>query len=107
MPDPYNNNGSTYINPNVCKSFSVVISAVMTPLSEQTCSEAYFYNHGVNSNDHIAIYDSPTSYYTLDGKTGVNIMGLTNMNLVSAIVTKGNPVLLTYRTAYFSCLPQR
>lgn len=106
MPDPYNNNGSTYINPNICKSFTQTIPAAVTQLSAQVCSEATFYSHA-NAGTHIKLYDESTSnWFLLDGRQYVTLRGLTTTGLVSAESLTGSHVL-TYRTAFFSCLPQR
>lgn len=106
MPDPYNNNGSIYTNINVCKSFTQTIPAAVTALSAQVCSEVTFYNHAAAGTT-IKLYDgATTTWFLLDGKQYFTMRGLTTTALVSAESSAGSNIL-TYRTAYFSNLPQR
>lgn len=101
-----NNDGSTFININECRSFNQTIDTTLTALTSQVCSEVVVVNR---TGSNLYIYDS--NYFDnnnrlllLDNESIV-IRGITNSSQVSAIADSAGTVY--YRTQYFSNLPQR
>ena len=105
MSTPFtDNNGTTYYNINVCRSFSVNLAGTLTPLSNQPCSEVVIVNAtGATLSAFDGGYSDPSNALIIPNNGIVEIRGLTNSMQVSALGTG----VLSYRTQFFSNNPQR
>ena len=106
MPVPTSNNGSTFYNINVCRSFNQTITTAMTKLSSQPCSEVILINR---TGSTLSAYDSDYSTepfaMLLKSDESMTFRGLTNSNQLSAKAATPGPVF--YRTQYFSNNPSK
>jgi len=98
------NNGTTYVNINQCRTFNIEASAVLKALEIQPCAEVVILN---TSGNPLSAFDAgfiSTKYAMIipDG-TEFTLRGITNSNQVSAM-GDGN---FSYRTQFFSSNPQR
>ena len=98
------NNGTTYVNQNHCRSFQTTLSGALTALVDEVCSEVVLMN---KSGAQVTIYDSgfSDSVYGLvlaDGESFI-LRGITNTMQVSANGTG----FFQYRTQWFSNSPNR
>ena len=124
MPEaPTSNIGSSYYNNNECRSFNIKVSTSMTrlsgidsvaPFQGQICSEVYIVN---KSGQTLELYDRAEAWgdaeainasraFLLSNNDSVTLMGLTNVNQVSAKTTSSSGYIY-YRTHYFSSNPIR
>ena len=124
MPEaPTSNIGSSYYNNNECRSFNIKVSTAMTRLSGvdsaapflgQLCSEVYIVN---KTGQTLSLFDraeawgdaeaiNPSRAFILSDGESVTLMGLTNVNQVSAKTGASNGFIY-YRTQYFSSNPIR
>ena len=76
---------TTYVNPNVCRSFNVTATTSLAALTGQVCSEVLIYN---KTGQDLKIYDNDYSndsfaFLIADGES-ITIRGITNSNEVSA-----------------------
>ena len=100
------NNGTTYINRNVCRTFNFALSTTLQAFTNQICSEVVVMNRTGQS---INLYDNgfvlSGSALLLEDNESFTIRGLTNaMQLSAATVTGGGT--LYYRTQYYSSSTQ-
>lgn len=99
LPD---NNGSTYYNRNVCRSFNQPLSTNLVALSSQVCAEVIIYN---KTGQDIQVYDNGyfdgSNAFVLSNNDSFVVRGLTNSAQVSAKTTTGGG-LIYYRTQFFS-----
>jgi hypothetical protein len=107
MPIPIANNGSTFYNINVCRSFKQTISTNLIQLSTQPCSEAIIVNR---TGADLLVYDneylSDFNAFLLSDGESFTFRGITNTSTISAKTTSGAGSIY-YRTQYFSNLNQR
>jgi len=107
MPVPTANNGSTFYNINVCRSFRQTITTALTSLIIQPCSEVIFVNRTGSS---VLIYDNEyaddSNSFLLANGESFTFRGITNTSTVSAKTLSGSGNIY-YRTQYFSNLNQR
>lgn len=105
MAIPTTNNGTTYHNKNLCRSFNQPMSTSLVALSSQPCSEVVLIN---KTGQSIKVYDSNyfdnSNHILLDNLDSITIRGVTNSMQVSAQTTTGSG-LIYYRTQYFSSTP--
>lgn len=102
MADYTDNNGSTYYNRNVCRSFNIGLTTSLLALSAQVCSEVTVINRTGQS---VLFFDSgydnaENGFLLLSGESYV-FRGLTNSQQLSAQTQSGSGTLY-YRTQYFS-----
>jgi len=106
MPVPTSNNGSTFYNSNVCRSFNLTINTSMTQLSTQPCSQLTIHN---TTTGLLSVYDNGFSAepfaFQIDIGERVAILGLTNASEVSAKAATAGKIY--YRTQFFSSNPIR
>jgi hypothetical protein len=106
MPVPTSNNGSTFYNINVCRSFNQTINTAMTKLSSQPCSEVILINR---TGSTLSAYDSGYSTepfaMLLKNDDELIFRGLTNADQLSA--KAATPGSVFYRTQYFSYNPSK
>ncbi|MBC8416717.1 hypothetical protein H8E06_00115 [bacterium] len=98
---------TTYVNPNVCRSFNVTATTTLAALTGQVCSEVLIYN---KTGQDLKIFDGGYSdgsnaFLIADGDS-VTIRGITNANAVSAQTASGSGTIY-YRTQYYSNNPSR
>lgn len=96
------NNGTTYINRNVCRSFTVGLTTGLLALANQICSEVVVLN---NTGQSVLFYDGGFSaagngFLVEDAQT-FTFRGLTNAMQLSAATVAGTGNL-SYRTQYYS-----
>ena len=100
--------GTTYVNPNVCRSFSLALANTnLTSLTGQVCSEVLVIN---KSGENLSLFDngdeqSDHCVMIGDGES-ITIRGLTNSNQLSAKLA-ANTGTIYYRTQYYSNNPSR
>lgn len=104
------NNGTTFVNINHCRSFNFSLSDSLVALVNEVCSEVVLIN---KTGQNVFIYDSGYSddlnrLLLGDGESFI-LRGITNSMQVSA---QGAPELSAggqfyYRTQWYSNLPQR
>jgi len=101
MPAPTTNNGSTFYNLNVCRSFNQTIGTNLTQLSSQPCSEVILYN---NTGGALSAYDNGYNTepfaFLVPNATSFTFRGLTDCSQLSAKAAAAGPIF--YRTQYFS-----
>lgn len=101
------NNGSTFININECRSFNLTLTTSLSALANNVCSEVILLN---KTGQLVYVYDSnyfdDTNRIALSANETFTLRGITNSMQVSAKTHTGSGPLY-YRTQYFSCLPQR
>jgi hypothetical protein len=105
MSQPFtDNNGTTFYNINVCRSFSTTLAGSLVALANQPCSEVVIIN---NTATTLSAYDdgysSAANALIIPVNGIVEIRGITNSSQVSANGTGR----FSYRTQYFSYNPQR
>lgn len=98
------NNGTTFVNQNHCRSFKVTLAGSLVALTNEVCSEVVLINRSGNA---VLIYDSgfsdaSNSLSLADGESFV-LRGVTNANQISADGTGD----FYYRTQWFSNTPSR
>ena len=102
MPAPTTNDGVTYYNLNVCKSFNVALTTNLVQLPFQVCSEIVVKN---TTGQGVLIFDQnnfdTTNAFLLSANEEFTFRGLTNSAQVSAKTTAGAG-LLSFRTQFFS-----
>lgn len=99
LPD---NNGSTYYNRNVCRSFNLSLNSGLCCLPAQICAEVIVINKtGQTVNVFDQGYSGATNAMQLANNDTFTFRGLTNANQLSAQTTSGAGTLY-YRTQYFS-----
>ena len=102
MPAPTTNNGVTYYNLNVCKSFNVALDTNLKQLPFEVCSEIVVKN---TTGQGVRIYDqnnfAVTNAFLLSANDEFTFRGLTNSAQVSAQTTAGAG-LLSFRSQFFS-----
>lgn len=96
------NNGTTYFNRNVCRSFTVSLTTSLLALANQVCSEVVVLN---NTGQNVIFYDSgfagaANGFLVEDAQT-FTFRGLTNAMQLSAATVAGTGDL-SYRTQYYS-----
>lgn len=101
MADYTDNNGTSYINRNVCRSFNTTLSTGLAALVNQVCSEVLVMNRtGQNINLFDNSYsDAGNALLLRDGESFI-LRGITNTNQLSAQTATGSGTLY-YRTQYF------
>ena len=107
MSIPIANNGSTFYNINVCRSFKQTITTNLVSLSSQPCSEVIIVNR---TGSDVLVYDNEcfnddNAFLLSDGES-FTFRGVTNTSIVSAKTTSGTGSIY-YRAQYFSNLNQR
>ena len=105
MSQPFtDNNGTTFYNINVCRSFSRTLAGSLVALANQPCSEVVIINTtGGQLSAFDDGYSSPVNALIIPNGGIVEIRGITNSSQVSAFGTG----TFSYRTQYFSYNPQR
>ena len=105
MSQPFtDNNGTTFYNINVCRSFSRTLAGSLVALANQPCSEVVIINTtGGPLSAFDDGYSSPVNALIIPNGGIVEIRGVTNSSQVSAFGTG----TFSYRTQYFSYNPQR
>jgi hypothetical protein len=105
MSQPFtDNNGTTFYNINVCRSFSRTLAGSLVALANQACSEVVIINTTGNTLSAFDDgYSSPVNALIIPNNGIVEIRGITNSSQVSALGTG----TFSYRTQYFSLNPQR
>ena len=99
LPD---NNGSTYYNRNVCRSFNLSLNTGLCCLPAQICAEIIVINKtGQAVNVFDQGYSAASNAMQLSAGESFTFRGLTNANQLSAQTTAGAGTLY-YRTQYFS-----
>lgn len=102
MPAPTTNDGTTYYNLNVCKSFNIAVTTALVKFPFQICSEVIVKN---TTGQGVYIFDQNNSAssnaFLLSANEEFTFRGLTNSSQVSAQTTAGSG-LLSFRTQYFS-----
>lgn len=98
------NNGTTFVNPNHCRSFKVTLAGALLALTDEVCSEVVLIN---KTGDDVLIYDSDFSdaangLLLGDGESFV-LRGVTNSMQISANGTGD----FYYRTQWYSNSPSR
>ena len=98
---------TTYVNPNVCRSFNVTATTALAALTGQVCSEVLIYN---KTGQDLKIFDGgyndgSNAFLIADGES-ITIRGVTNANEVSAQTASGSGTIY-YRTQYYSNNPSR
>lgn len=104
------NNGTTFVNINHCRSFNFSLSDSLVALVNEVCSEVVLIN---KTGGNVYIYDSDFSddsnrLLLSDGDSFI-LRGITNAMQVSALgsasLSAGGDFY--YRTQWYSNLPQR
>jgi hypothetical protein len=104
------NNGTTFVNPNHCRSFNFSLSNSLTRLTDEVCSEVVLIN---KTGQNVLVYDSnyfdsSNSLLLGNGESFV-LRGVTNANQISAIgvlaLSAGGDFY--YRTQWYSNSPSR
>jgi len=97
---------NAWVNPNICKSFTVAVNNTSTPLVSQLCSEVILRNIGAND---VLVYQLKedgsgleTDYFTLKPSTEFTFRGVIWASDLSVKSLSGSTV--TYRTQYYSIL---
>ena len=99
LPD---NNGSTYYNRNICRSFNLSLNTGLCCLPAQICAEIIVINKtGQTVNVYDQGYSDASNAMQLSAGESFTFRGLTNANQLSAQTTSGVGTLY-YRTQYFS-----
>lgn len=99
LPD---NNGSTYYNRNVCRSFNLTLNSGLCCFPAQICAEIIVINKtGQTVNVFDQGYSAASNAMQLSAGESFTFRGLTNANQLSAQTTAGAGTLY-YRTQYFS-----
>jgi len=98
------NNGTTFVNPNHCRSFNTTLAGSLTALVNETCAEVVFVNR---SGADVLLYDNgytdaSNAFLLADGESLI-FRGLTNANQLSANGTGA----VYYRTQWYSNSPTR
>lgn len=106
MPELPTNNGCTYYNLNICRSFNQIATTALTKLSSQVCSEVELFNRTGNT---LSAYDGGYSgdefAMIIPNNESYILRGLTNSDQVSAKAE--TPGTIFYRTQYYSSNPLR
>ncbi len=96
------NNGTTYINRNVCRSFTVGLTTGLSALANQICSEVTILN---NTGQSVLFYDggfdTVSNGFLVEDTQTFTFRGLTNAMQLSAATLSGAGNL-SYRTQYYS-----
>jgi len=111
MARPFtDNNGTTFVNPNFCRSFNFSLSDDLTRLADEVCSEVVLIN---KTGQDVLIYDSDyfddANSLLLANNESFVLRGVTNANQISAIspaLSAGSGVFY-YRTQWYSNSPTR
>lgn len=105
MSQPFtDNNGTTFYNINVCRSYSLTLAGSLVAFESQPCSEVVIINTtGASLSAFDDGYSSPANALIIPQNGIVEIRGITNASQVSAFGTG----TFSYRTQYFSLNPQR
>jgi len=99
LPD---NNGSTYFNRNISRSFNLSLNAGLCCLPAQVCAEIIIVNKtGQTVNVFDQGYNAAANAFQLANNDTFTFRGLTNANQLSAQTTSGAGTLY-YRTQFFS-----
>jgi hypothetical protein len=98
---------TTYVNPNVCRSFSLGATTTLQSLTGQVCSEVLIIN---KSSKDLYIYDGSFTQddnrlLIADGES-LTLRGVTNSDQISAKLASGTGTIY-YRTQYYSNNPSR
>jgi hypothetical protein len=105
MSQPFtDNNGTTFYNINICRSYTMTLAGSLSAFANQPCSEVVIIN---TTGSALSAFDSgysdPVNTLIIPDNTVVEIRGITNSMQVSAIGTG----TFSYRTQFFSNNPQR
>lgn len=97
-----------YVNPNICRTFTQVISTVTVAISSnQVCGEAYIVN---KTGGNVFIYDngySDAEYgFLLEDNDSATFHGITNLTAISAATSSGSGTIYI-RAKYYSHNPSR
>ncbi|MGA1047496.1 MAG: hypothetical protein ACO3UU_05765 [Minisyncoccia bacterium] len=105
MSQPFtDNNGTTYYNINVCRSYSLTLAGSLVAFESQPCSEVVIINtSGAVLSAFDSGYSSPANALIIPTNAIVEVRGITNASQVSAIGSG----TFSYRTQFFSNNPQR
>jgi hypothetical protein len=108
MPEPFtDNNGTTFVNQNVCRSFNMNITTSLRALSGEICSEVLIINKtGANVTLYDQGYISVQNGLLLADGDSIIMRGVTHTTQISAVADSGTG-LLYYRSQYFSNTPSR
>lgn len=102
MAIPTSNNGTTFYNRNICRSFNQPLGTSLVALSAQVCSEVLLIN---KTGQSVKVFDSnysgDSNHILLDSLDSMMLRGITDASQVSAQTTTGSGKLY-YRTQYFS-----
>jgi hypothetical protein len=92
----------SFLNQNVCASFSQTIPSTIVPLSSQSCSEVILWNR---TGTNILVYDNDkpldTFAFLLSAGEQFTFRGVTNSNQLSAKTQTGTGTIY-FRTQFFS-----
>lgn len=106
MSIPTTNDGSTFYNQNVCRSFNQPLSTTLVALSAQRCSEVIIYN---KTGQNILVFDNnysdASNGFLLANNDSFVVRGVTNSFYVSAKTDTGGGMLY-YRTQFYSNFTQ-
>lgn len=102
MAIPTTNDGTTYYNSNICRSFNQPLSTNMVALSSAVCSETVIYN---KTGQDILLFDNNYSNasngFLISNNDSFVIRGITNSQQVSAKSVTGGGMIY-YRTQFYS-----
>lgn len=102
MAIPTTNDGTTYYNSNICRSFNQPLSTQLAALSSTVCSEVIISN---KTGQNVLIFDNnytaSANGILISNNEVYTIRGITNAAQVSAQTATGSGMLY-YRTQFYS-----
>lgn len=102
MAIPTTNNGTTYYNSNICRSFNQPLSTQLVALSSMVCSEVVVSN---KTGQSVLLFDNnyaaPENGVLVSNNDVYTLRGITNAAQVSAQTVTGGGMLY-YRTQFYS-----
>lgn len=102
MAIPTTNDGTTYYNRNICRSFNQPLTTQLVGLSSMVCSEVVISN---KTGQSVLLFDSnytaPENSILLSNNDVYTVRGITNAAQVSAQTTSSSGMIY-YRTQFFS-----
>lgn len=102
MAIPTTNDGTTYYNSNICRSFNQSLDTNLVALSSTVCSEVVIYNK--TGQDILLFdggYDDSSNGFLISNNDSFVIRGVTNSQQVSAQTVSGGGTLY-YRSQFYS-----
>lgn len=102
MAIPTTNDGTTYYNSNICRSFNQPLSTQLVSLSSMVCSEVIISN---KTGQNVLLFDNnyaaAANGILISNNEVYTVRGITNASQVSAQTATGSGMIY-YRTQFYS-----